>query len=148
MKYSHNYSKLDSIYYTTIRRYPKGKVGDVVLETYPKGQHYAEILSIERETLDMTAPQVLYADTDKSNRIDVYNLFQSFYKKTIDFVKERFYIYRMKKVIGDICGMCNVGVMYHFKLYAFRCCNCNFSYQIDPAGTFPKITILNRGKKI
>ncbi|GAH65091.1 unnamed protein product, partial [marine sediment metagenome] len=37
MKYSKRYSKLFEKEYTTIRRYPKGKVGDVINETYPHG---------------------------------------------------------------------------------------------------------------
>lgn len=146
MKYSHNYSKLGGKGYTTIRRYNKGKLGDVVLEVYPKGFHYSEIIGIEREVLERISNSRIFADTDKSSRKEVYELFQSFYEKPIDFNKERFYIYYLKRIFGDKCGMCNIGTMNHLKLYYWKCTHCGFSYQIDPAGKTPKITILNRGK--
>jgi hypothetical protein len=98
MKYSHNYSKLDRFVYTTIRRYNKGKVGDIVLERYPKGKHYAKIFRIERLALDDITIQILIADTDLFGRDRIYELFQSFYSKPIDFTNERFYLYYMERL--------------------------------------------------
>ena len=97
MKYSHNYSKLKVHNYTTIRRYPKGKIGDIILETYPNGKHYAKIVKIERKALDDIYWTDLIFDTDCDTRGDAYRLFQSFYKKPIDFINEKFYIYYLEK---------------------------------------------------
>ena len=97
MKYSHDYAKLRVHNYTTIRRYPKGKVGDVVLETYPSGRHYARIVKIEQRALAEIYLTELMFDTDCNTRGDAYKLFQSFYKKPIDFQNEKFYIYYLEK---------------------------------------------------
>jgi len=101
MKYTHKYSKLSVHKYTTIRRYSKGKVGDVILETYPEGKHYAKIIKIERKALDDIYWTDLLFDTADicGTRKEVYDLFQSFYKKPIDFTNEKFYIYYLKKVL-------------------------------------------------
>ena len=98
MKYNKHYSKLNQLKYTTIRRYSKGKIGDVILETYPDGQHFAEIIKTERSTLEDLSDMFLYKDTDFNLRKNVYELIQSFYKKPIDFEKEKFYIYYLEKV--------------------------------------------------
>ena len=100
MKYSHNYSKLDNTIYTTIRRYHKGNVGNLILETYPAGSHYAKIIKIERKSLDAISLMVLKLDTDLNNRTQIYDLFQSFYQKPIDFANEKFYLYYIKKVVN------------------------------------------------
>ena len=97
MRYSHNYAKLKVHNYTTIRRYPKGKVGDIVLEIYPEGKHFSKIVKIERKTLGQLLLTELMFDTDCNTRNDAYDLFQSFYKKPINFHKDRFYIYYMEK---------------------------------------------------
>jgi len=99
MKYSHDYNKLKVDNYTTIRRYPKGKVGDITLEIYPSGQHKAKIKKIKRKTLDELPLSLLIADTSPlcGNRIQVYKLFQSFYKKEIYFTQEKFYLYYLEK---------------------------------------------------
>jgi len=99
MKYSHKYSKLSVSNYTTIRRYPKGKIGDIVLETYPEGKHYAKIMKIERKALDDIYWTDLLFDTADicKTRKEAYELLQSFYKKSIDFKNEKFYIYYLKK---------------------------------------------------
>lgn len=98
MKYSHAYAKLRVHNYTTIRRYKKGNVGDIVLETYPSGSHYAEIVKIERKALaDIYLTELMF-DTDCNSRAEAYELFQSFYKKPIDYEREKFYIYHLKWV--------------------------------------------------
>ncbi len=97
MKYSHNYTKLDYPYYTTIRRYSKGKVGDIVIEKYPKGQHKARIIEVQRKSLDNIPTHVIEFDTDTNSRGMAYELIQSFYKKPIDFKNEKFYIYTLIK---------------------------------------------------
>lgn len=150
MKYSSDYSKLNRNNYSTIRRYSKGKVGDIVFETYPKGKHKARILSIERSALDNIPIQILIADTDLFSRKEIYDLFQSFYKKPIDFAKEKFYIYfleRVNKVKYNKCSICGIGLMEHPSVYLYRCANknCGFSYKIDPSGGTPKIIIVCRG---
>ena len=99
MIYSHDYTKLQRLYYTTIRRYNKGyKVGDIITERYPSGQHKAKIMDIKKETLDNLSNSFLYEDTDCLIRENVYKLFQTFYKKPIDFEKEKFYVFYLKKV--------------------------------------------------
>ena len=101
MKYSHDYAKLRVHNYTTIRRYSKGKVGDIVQETYPSGTHLAKIVKIERRALDDVYLTELMFDTDCNSRGEAYRLFQSFYKKPIDFKNEKFYIYYLKKEEGS-----------------------------------------------
>lgn len=98
MKYSHDYSKLKKDHYTTIRRYPKGKINDIVAEIHPSGRHYAQIWRILRRTLASISIDVLIADTGLESRKEIYELFQSFYRKPIDFHNDTFYIYYMKKV--------------------------------------------------
>jgi len=83
--------------YTTIRRYSKGKIGDIITETYPNGKHKAKIVKIERKTLDNLEDLFLYKDTGCSEREDSYKIIQSFYKKPIDFENEKFYIYYLEK---------------------------------------------------
>ena len=98
MKYSKHYSKLDQNKYTTIRRHSKGKVGDVVLETYPDGKHKANIVDIKRQTINEMSFTFLYTDTDCITREEAKNLIQYFYRKPIDFDKEKFYVYFLEKV--------------------------------------------------
>ena len=100
MKYSHDYPKLKNDYYTTIRRYHKGNIDSLILETYPSGKHYAKIWRILRRTLDSISIDLLIADTGLENRKEIYDLFQSFYKKPIDFANEKFYLYYIKKVVN------------------------------------------------
>ena len=98
MKYSEDYFKLQQNEYTTIRRYKKGKVGEIVSETYPSGSHYAKIIKVEKKTLDELDEMFLYHDTGYSEREGSYKIIQSFYRKPIDFKNEKFYIYYLKKV--------------------------------------------------
>lgn len=98
MKYSHNYSKLQKNEYTTIRRYPKGKIGKIVLEKYPSGYHYAEIIGIERKSCIQISTPFLLEDTDCLSRHEALDLIQSFYKKPIHYYKEKLYIYHLKKI--------------------------------------------------
>jgi len=97
MKYSHDYSKLKRAIYTTIRRNPKGKVGDIVVEKYPSGEHRARIMKVERCELINVPIGVLINDTDLVERERIYELFQSFYEKPINFVDEKFYIYTLER---------------------------------------------------
>lgn len=101
MQYSHNYTKLKRKEYTTIRRYSKGKLGDIITEVYPNGKHKAQIIKIERATLESLNLPFLEADTDLLWRNEIYRLFQSFYKKTIDFENEMFYIYYLRQEVGS-----------------------------------------------
>ena len=64
MKYSHNYNKLKKKEYTTIRRYPKGKVGKRVMEIYPGGMHPSKIIEVKRIILAFTDLSILQLDTD------------------------------------------------------------------------------------
>lgn len=100
MKYSHNYNKLKKKEYTTIRRYPKGKVGKRVMEIYPGGMHPSKIIEVKRIILAFTDLSILQLDTDLETREEIYALFQSFYKTTIDFENEKFYLYQMRKSNG------------------------------------------------
>ncbi len=102
MKYSHNYTKLKKPKYTTIRRYKKGKEGDIVSENYPGGSHISRIILEKRTTLADIHLKVLLNDCDCDTRKDAYELFQSFYKKPIDFRNERFYLYVLEKVDLDV----------------------------------------------
>ena len=67
MKYSHKYNKLNQDTYTTIRRYKKANVGDIVTETYPGGSHKALVLHEIKKSLDEIANVLVVApDTEKS----------------------------------------------------------------------------------
>ena len=98
MKYSHDYSKLKLDEYTTIRRYPKGKVGKLCREIYPGGQHDAKIMEVDRGTLVNIPLELLQKDTDLETPEEILKLFQSFYRKKIDVFTDKWYIYTMKKV--------------------------------------------------
>ncbi len=98
MRYSSNYGKLYKDRYTTVRRYSKGKVGDIVPEVYPNGRHSAKIISVERKTLNELTDKFLIADTDCENRQDAIDLLQSFYPKPIDHAKERLFVYYLEKL--------------------------------------------------
>ena len=47
-------------------------------------------------------------------------------------------------VFSEICAKCDIGLMVHSALYTWKCDHCGFSYRIDPAGRWPKITILHK----
>ena len=98
MKYSHNYKKLEHDIYTTIRRYKKANVGDTIREDYPSGSHIAIVLAESRFSLNDLPLEVLLNDTDCKTFNQVFNLFQSFYKKPIDFYKDKFYVYVLGRV--------------------------------------------------
>ncbi len=98
MKYSHDYTKLQKPKYTTIRRYKKGKEGDLISEHYPGGSHVARVILEKRTTLDDIHLKTLLEDCDCDTRKDAYALFQSFYRNPIDFENEIFYLYLMEKV--------------------------------------------------
>ena len=103
MKYTHDYAKLKLSKYTTIRRYKKVNLHDIVLESFPSGCHKAQVVKIERKTLDEVDILLLLRDTDERSRTKACLLIQSFYKKPIDFKKELFYIYHLK-VIQNLGG--------------------------------------------
>ena len=98
MKYSKDYTKLKLKKYTTIRRYPKGSVGKVVVEYYPSGKHYARITKIERKPFVDIPTDLLLDDTDTFTREEAFELIQSFYKKPIDVFNEKLYIYHMRRL--------------------------------------------------
>ena len=96
MKYSHNYSKLEKKEYTTIRRYSKGKEGEIIMEDYPNGNHFAKIMKVERRSLEQISTDFLMKDTDCKTRMEAIDLIQSFYKVPID-EKEKLYIYYLRR---------------------------------------------------
>ena len=98
MKYSHDYAKLKVSNYTTIRRYKKANLHDIVVENFPSGCHKAQVVKIERRALADIYFTDLMFDTDCNSRAEAYRLFQSFYKKPIDFKKELFYIYHLSVI--------------------------------------------------
>jgi len=100
MRYTHDYSKLKLHNYTTIRRYRKNrKLLDVETETLNgKVLHLAEIVGIKIMPLAKVSDILLLADTDCKTRKEAYELFQSFYKKPIDFEKENFFVFYMEKL--------------------------------------------------
>jgi len=100
MKYSHNYSKLKKKYYTTIRRYPKGKVGDVVRETYPNGYHHAKIIQVGRMKISEITTQMLKEDADVNSRGEFLELINSFYSKPI-LNETKVYVYHLVKLEGE-----------------------------------------------
>lgn len=100
MHYSKEYSKLNDIEYTTIRRYNKGrKVGYIVPE-YVDGtfSHYAEIKALFRRSFNDIPLKLLLKDTDCKNRSAAFDLLQAFYPKDIDKKGEKLYIYHLVKV--------------------------------------------------
>lgn len=98
MKYSHQYRKLSKPKYTTIRRYAKHKINDIVCEYYPNGSHKSVIVNIIKKSLDDLTEKFLIDDTDCISRAVAYDLFESFYRKPIDFKNEKFTIYFMKRI--------------------------------------------------
>ena len=100
MKYSHKYSKLDKEEYTTIRRYSKGKAGQLVMETYPGGSHESFIYKVERKSFNEMSDDFLFNDTDCNNREDVIKLFNSFYKNPIK-NDEKLYVYYLKRMYKE-----------------------------------------------
>lgn len=107
MKFSHDYLKLEDNIYTTIRRYKKGNIGDFIVDKSPNIYNRSKIIRIKRNSLDNLPLDLLQRDTTyKDNGIiikyqtrkEIYELFQSFYKKPIDFKNEKFYIYWMEKI--------------------------------------------------
>ena len=97
MKYSHKYSKLDKKEYTTIRRYSKAKLNDIVREMYPGGFHYAKVYKIQRKSFNQMSDDFIFNDTDCNNREEAIKLFNSFYKKILD-ENEKLYIYFLRKL--------------------------------------------------
>lgn len=88
--------------YTTIRKNNHGyKVGDIIYEMYPNGVHRAEIIDIEQETLNNLSIDFLRKDTDLETRTDVYKLFGSFYGSPLDFRKDKFYIFYLRKMASN-----------------------------------------------
>ena len=100
MNYSHAYSKLKLHNYTTIRRYRHGKkIFDVETETLNgKVLHLSEIVGIKIKPLSQITDILLLADTDCKTRKEAYALIQSFYEKPIDFEKENFFIFYLRKI--------------------------------------------------
>ena len=99
MRYTHNYSKLDHIEYTTIRRYVHGfKKGQTVTERYPSGTHEALIIDMKKKTLDSLSIDFLREDTDLNTREEIYELFESFYDKPINFKKDKFVVFYLRRL--------------------------------------------------
>ena len=101
MKYEKFFSKLELEKYTTIRRHLKGrKVGDIEREYVNYKTWYAKIIKIKQETLAEIPFHLLFNDCKPfaESRKECYELFQSFYTKTIDFEKEPFFIFYMQKI--------------------------------------------------
>jgi len=99
MNYSKNYTKLKKDKYTTIRRYPKGKVGQHKAEVI-KGvfSHWVKIIKIERKTMIQIPTKFLLEDTDCTTRLEATTLIDSFYRKPINPYREKLYIYYLEKV--------------------------------------------------
>lgn len=101
LEYRKFYSKLELEKYTTIRRYLKGrKVGDIEREYVNNKIWNAKIIKIKQKTLAEIPFHMLFNDCKPfaESRKECYELFQSFYKKPIDFGKEPFFIFYMQKI--------------------------------------------------
>lgn len=98
MHYSKKYSKLFNEEYTTIRRYPHGKVGKITPEDVNgKLLHFAKIMKIVRKPFIQIPTELLLKDTDCSYRKEAFDLLQSFYKKPINPYTEKLYIYHLRR---------------------------------------------------
>ncbi|MHA1488573.1 MAG: hypothetical protein ACTSRI_02825 [Promethearchaeota archaeon] len=104
MNYSHLYWKLKNNLYTTIRKKCNEKIGSIVSETYNyRPLHEAKIIAIDKIKLSQLPLSVLLMDCYYGNssiriRQDCYALFQSFYKKPINFSKQFFYLILLEKI--------------------------------------------------
>lgn len=99
--YKYFYSKLELEKYRTIRRHLKGRrVGDIEREYVNNKIWYAKIIKIKQKTLAEIPFNMLFNDCKPfaESRKECYELFQSFYKKPIDFEKESFFIFYMQKI--------------------------------------------------
>lgn len=47
----------------------------------------------------------------------------------------------------EFCNKCGIGIIDHPSLYVYICSECGYSFQIDPSGKSPKITILRVGSQ-
>ena len=95
------YSKLSKDTYTTIRRVPKWKVGDVVnVIVDGKQDHAAEILSRSKTTLADLDTKFLTDDTDEKDREGAIKLLNSFYEKPIG-DREEIYVYFLGSMLKE-----------------------------------------------
>ena len=83
MKYTYKYNKLDKPLYTTIRRYKKGEIGDIVREAYPNGYHNSKIVGAVRLELGEIPTEVLKDDADVESRKEFLALINQFYRTPI-----------------------------------------------------------------
>lgn len=110
MKYTHAYYKLVNQVYTTIRKTKRKKQEVGSIETEKVNNvfwHKAIILHIDMVKLSELPLGILlmdciYPNSKIETRNDCYNLFQSFYKKEIDFENQNFYLFILKKTPGKI----------------------------------------------
>lgn len=102
MNYSKLYHKLSKNEYTTIRKDKKGrKVGIIESEKYKLSElHKAKIMRIQKVILPNLELQVLIDDVAPfaNTRKEAYILIQSFYHDKINFNKQTFFLFHMKKV--------------------------------------------------
>lgn len=96
MNFSHPYYKLGNRIFTTLRRNNSYKVGkSIPIYLNHQTLFHAKVLHTEWRRLTDIAEGVLLADclypnSEIKNRQDCYDLIQSFYKKKINFEKEKF----------------------------------------------------------
>lgn len=88
LKFSKDYSKLEDRVFTTIRRYDRYKVGEIVSVKTPTKQFHVLILHKFKSKAKDLHKEFLCYDTDTDNLIEAINVLNSFYKKPInDFEK-------------------------------------------------------------
>jgi len=105
MNYSHQYFKLHSKFYTTIRKSKKKhKKGNVVIASFRNIRlHVAKINYIQEVKLAQIHTgflllDCLYPNSKIITRYDCYALFQSFYEDPIDFQNQKFYLFLMERL--------------------------------------------------
>ena len=108
MNYRHQYFKLQSKIYTTIRKSKKQfKKGQVIIACFRNiQQHVAKINYIQEVKLAQIHTgflllDCLYPNSKIITRYDCYELFQSFYENPIDFQNQKFHLFLMERLKCD-----------------------------------------------
>lgn len=83
IKFSKDYPKLEDRVFTTIRRYDRYKIGELVAIRTPKKQFYATILHKFKAVMGDLHAKFLCYDTDTLNDTEAYDVFNSFYRNPV-----------------------------------------------------------------
>ena len=100
IKFSHDYSKLNYHLFTTIRRYDRYTVGEILTAESPSKTFESRIILKIKMKLSDIPTHFLCFDTDTMNRDEAIETLDSFYNKTIH-SEERLTLLLLEKYYGD-----------------------------------------------